>query len=314
MKTLIVGVGAFGFAVLKHLSQNHREKHFYASEINSEILQNLQQKRQSPYFFSWVTLWENISFLDGKSVDYHEYDLLIVAIPAQFVGWFFENIKASLKPWVTILNLAKGINNTTLESISEVIASKLQDFDYHYAVLSGGMIAQELVDEKMLGATIACQNLEVAQKLQKTFESEKLKIEITHNVKNTELISSIKNIIALFAGYLEGKGNGNSTFWFYVCELYKELPELFLMLGWEKHLDFTSFAFTWDMVATCFWFSRNRYFGQLVWGGKTSQEAYEILKLENKHAEWYETLKGIWEKILANKNLKYFGEIVRIFQ
>ncbi len=314
MKTLIVWVGAFGFAVLKHLSQNHPKIHFYASEIDALTLQTLQEKRQSPYFFEWETLWENISFLDGRNVDYSEYDLLIVAIPAQFVGGFFENIKNSLKSWVTILNLAKGINNITLESISEVIASKLQDFSYHYAVLSGWMIAQELVDEKMLGATIACKNSEIAQNLQKLFVWEKLKIEISQNVKNTELIGSIKNIIALFAGYLEGKGNGNSTFWFYLCELYKELPELFEMLGGEKNLDFTSFAFTGDMIATCFGASRNRYFGQLVWSWKTSLEAYEILKSEKKHAEWYETLKGIWDKILKNKKLKYFGEIVRIFR
>jgi glycerol-3-phosphate dehydrogenase (NAD(P)+) len=84
-----------------------------------------------------------------------------------------------------------------------VIASKLQDFSYYYAVLSGGMIAQELVDEKMLGATIACKNLEIAEKLQELFASEKLAIEISQNVKNTELIGSLKNIIALFAGYLE---------------------------------------------------------------------------------------------------------------
>lgn len=313
MKTLIVWVGAFGFAVLKHLSQNHPNTHFYASEINQDALIHLQTKRQSLYFFEWVTLWENITFLDGKDVNYGEYDLLIVAIPAQFVGWFFENIKNSLKPWVTILNLAKGINNTTLESISEVIASKLQDFDYHYAVLSGWMIAQELVDEKMLGATIACKNLEIASKLQNIFASDTLKIEISQNVKNTELIGSLKNIIALFAGYLEGKWNGNSTFGFYLCELYKELPELFEMLGWGKNLEYTSFAFTWDMVATCFGASRNRYFGQLVGKGKTPLEAYEILKSEKKHAEWYETLKWVWEKILANKNLKYFWEIVRIF-
>ena len=313
MKTLIIWVGAFGFAVLKHLSQNHREIHFFASEINFEILTSLQQKRQSPYFFEWVTLWENITFLDGKNVDYSEYDLLIVAIPAQFVGWFFENIKSSLKSWVTILNLAKGINNTTLESISEVIVSTLQEFPYHYAVLSGWMIAQELVDEKMLGATIACKNLEIAEKLQNIFASDTLKIEISQNVKNTELIGSVKNIIALFAWYLEWKWNGNSTFGFYLCELYKELPELFEILGWEKNLDFESFAFTWDMVATCFWFSRNRYFGQLVGKWHTPLQAYEILKSEKKHAEWYETLKWVWEKILANKNLKYFWEIVKIF-
>jgi hypothetical protein len=38
-----------------------------------------------------------------------------------------------------------------------------------------------------------------------------------------------------------------------------------------------------------------------------------MLKSEKKHAEWYETLKWVWEKILANKNLKYFWEIVKIF-
>ena len=69
----------------------------------------------------------------------------------------------------------------------------------------------------------------------------------------------------------------------------------------------------WDIIATCFWNSRNRYFWNLVWTWKTSFESYEILKSEKKHAEWFETLKWLKEIILKDKRLKEYKNIVKIF-
>ena len=136
MKTLVIWIWAFWFAVLNHLSKNNKDKEFYWYEKDSFVLENLKTKRENPYFFSWIKLWENVFFLDNLE-KLSEFDLIIVAIPAQFVWSFIDEIKLNLKPWVTILNLSKWIDNKTLKTISDILKEKLWDFSYSYAILSG---------------------------------------------------------------------------------------------------------------------------------------------------------------------------------
>ena len=103
-------------------------------------------------------------------------DLIISVIPCQFASMAIEGIKNYLKPWVTILNIAKGINNKTLETIWESLKRVLDWKNYNYADLSWWMIASELVEWKQLWADIAIENKEIWTKLKSLFESEKLEI------------------------------------------------------------------------------------------------------------------------------------------
>ena len=103
-----------------------------------------------------------------------------------------------------ILNLAKGIDNRSLETISEKLVSLLLPLPYTYAYISGGMIAQELIDGNMLGADIVTENREVGTYLKQLFQSESLAIQLKiENPKNTELYAALKNIVALILGYYE---------------------------------------------------------------------------------------------------------------
>lgn len=312
MKTIIIWVGAFWFAILNHLSKNHPETSFFAYEKDAFVLQHLKETRESPYFFSGVKLRENITFLDTLERLW-EFDLIIIAIPAQFVGNFVASIQGSLKTWVTFLNLSKGINNQTLQTPGDILAENLWNFPYHYAILSGGMIASELVEEKILWAQIGCKNTEISQKLQQLFESRALKISLSQDTKNIELFGSLKNIFALYMWYLEWKWLGMSSIGYYFCELYRELPFLLKALWWDENIDFSDFSLGGDLIATCFGNSRNRYFGNLVGTGKTALEAQKILKNEKKHAEGYYTLLGIQEIILKDETIKEFRKIVEIF-
>lgn len=311
MKTLVIWIWAFWFAVLNHLSKNNKDKEFFWFEKNQEVLKNLQKTRENPYFFSWVKLGENVVFLDNLEKLW-DFDLVIIAIPAQFVWSFVDEIKLNLKPWVTILNLSKWIDNKTLKTTSGILKEKLWNFNYNYAILSGWMIAWELVEGKILWATIWTENIEIWMKLKEIFEWENLKINLDKNYINIELFWSIKNIFALYMWYLEWKWFGMSSIWYYFCELYRELPELLKILSWEKNIDFSDFALGGDLIATCFWNSRNRYFWKLVWAWKTSLEAEEILKQEKKHAEWYYTLLWIKEIILKS-DLENFKKIINLF-
>lgn len=312
MKTIIIWVWAFGFAILNHLSKNNPNTNFFAYEKDELVLKNLKTTRENPYFFSGVKLKENVIFLDNLET-LSEFDLVIIAIPAQFIWKFVKDIKNNLNPWVTFLNLSKWINNETLQTPWDILQNELWEFSYQYAILSWGMIAGELVEEKILGAQIWCENIELSKKLQSIFQNDSLKISLSKNIKNIELFWSLKNIFALYMGFLEWTWYGMSSIWYYFCELYKELPFLLQDMWGDENIDFSDFSLGWDLIATCFWNSRNRYFWNLVWKWKNSQEAESILKQEKKHAEWYYTLLWIQDVILKNEKLVEFGKIVKIF-
>jgi len=306
-KILILWLGAFGFAVAKHLGENNPETTIFASEINDEIYNSIVETRKHPYFFDGVTLPENIQLVSNVQNFLLEVDIIISIIPCQFVGWAFSDMKDSLKDWVTILNLSKWIDNQNLQCVSEKLSEELWNYNYTYAYLAGGMIAEELVGRSTLWADIVCEDFDIWSWLQALFLSENLDINLKIcNTKNTELYAALKNIIALILGYHEWAWAWASSRWYYISKLLEEMKRLIIMLWWNNQIDFADYALSGDLIATCFWNSRNRLLWNMLWEWKTIWEALSELKAQNKIAEWYETLKWVY-KITQGK--AWFEEI-----
>jgi len=304
MKVLTLWLWAFGFAINKVLWENNPDQTFYWFELNKEIVDSLKTTRKHPFFFEGYKLPENIEVLDSYDDIIWDIDLLIIAIPAQFISMSIDWFKNKLKPGVTIMNLAKWIDVKTNRPISAVLKEWLEWVDYNYAVLSGWMIAQEVVEAKALWADIwisplltSPQGRGIAQKLKKLLENKNLKIKFHNDYLNIELYWSLKNIMAIMVWYYEAKGDWMSTVWFHLVNFYDEMKDLIAEYGWNRNIDFSYYSLGWDIIATCFWGSRNRYFWQLLWQGKSIAEVLEQLKVENKHAEGYETLKAVYDMI-----------------
>lgn len=294
--TLILWLWAFWFAVAKHLGENHPEMVFHASEINPEIFTSISETRKHPYFFEWVELPENVILVSDTNAFLPEVDIIISIIPCQFIWGAFTGMKEYLKPHVTILNLSKWIDNISLQSVSEKLIEVLWDIDYNYAYLAGGMIAEELVYRNTLGADIVCDDFDIWSELQSLFLSEDLDINLKiWDIKNTELYAALKNIIALILWYHEWRWEGASSRGYYFSKLLSEVKTLIEVLWWNSHIDFTDYALSGDLVATCFGASRNRHLWNMLGEWKSISEALEELKTENKIAEWYETLKWIYK-------------------
>ncbi len=301
-KILILGLGAFGFAIARHLGKNNHEQIFHASEVNTEIFDVIQKDRKHPYFFDGATLPDNIKLCSDIDSLLPEVDIIISVIPCQFLGEAFADMKDRLKDWVTILNLSKWINNNTLQTSSEKLEEVLKWVNYTYAYLAWGMIAQEVVDGKTLGADIVTPDKDVGEDLRNLFASESLDIHlIIGNPKNTELYAALKNIIALILGYYEGQWNGASTLGYYLTQLLEEVSCIIEKLWGNPDLNFTDYALGWDIIATCFWGSRNKLLGNMLWEWKDIQIALQELAEQKKIAEWYETLKWVY-KITKGKS------------
>lgn len=312
MKTLVVWLGAFWFAISNHLAHLHPEKIFFSYEKDEAIIRSVSTTRMHPYFFPGVRLPENVHCVDDILSILKEVNIIIIIIPIPFVAGFIDSIAWYIQPGTVFVNCSKGIDNMDLFTVSDILSSKLAHIPYSYATLSGGMIASELVSGAPLGTSIGISDMKDESTLRTLFESDRLSVSITPEYKNIELFGAIKNVFALYVGYMEGKWFGMSTIGLVVTSLYKELPGLLFLLGWTERIDFSDFALWGDLIATCFGNSRNRYFGRLVWEGKTSIEAFGQLKSEKKHAEGYETLRGISDLIKEN-NFVEFQKVVEVF-
>ena len=205
MKTLVLGIGAFGFAILKHLWENNPEHTFYAYEKSETVFSHIKKNNTHPYFFDGVQLGQNITYVNIDDVLW-DINLCIIALPTQRIISSFEHLKSKLKPGVTILNLSKWINSQTLQTTGEWLSEILGDFEYNYWVLSGGMIASELVEWNILGADIVIENYGIWKQLEDLFASDNLDINLLEwSTKNTELYSSLKNIFAIIIGYYQSQ-------------------------------------------------------------------------------------------------------------
>ncbi|MDD2870880.1 MAG: hypothetical protein PHS49_02720 [Candidatus Gracilibacteria bacterium] len=313
MKILTLGLGAFGFAMNKLLGENSPNHSFYAFELNKEIVDSIQNTREHPYFFAGYKLPENINLVKNYDDLLSEIDLIIIAIPVQFISSSLNSIKDKLKPGVTILNLAKGIDIKSNKLISELVDEIMVGKQYNYSVLSGGMIAAEVIEGKTLGADLGIKNVEIGNKIKSFLENDYLKIKVQTNILNIELYGSLKNIMAIMVGYYEGKGEGKSSIGYRLLQFYDEMKEIIKLYGGSDDLDFSYYSLGGDIVATCFGNSRNHYLGQLLGSGKKIGLALEILKSENKHAEGYETLKAVYEKVKNSEgfeHIKFFYGIM----
>jgi len=294
--TLILWLGAFGFATAKHLGENNPDTRFYASEVNAEIFQSLKNTRSHPFFFPWAKLPENVQLVWVIEDILHEIDLIISVIPCQFTTQAFAAIKDKLAPWAIILNLSKWIDNGTLKTTSENLAQELSWLDYTYAYLAGGMIAQELVGNKPLWADIVSENQDVLPALQELFQSDTLTINSVHaSTKNTELYAALKNVIALIIGYYQGQWLWESSQWYYMTQLLKETQWVIKLLWGNTEMDFFQNALTGDLIATCYGGSRNRQLWNTLWKWSSIVDALQQLQEQNKIAEWYKTLQWVYE-------------------
>lgn len=302
MKTLIVWVWAFWFAILKHISEKHQDSTIYAYEKNDLVASYLKNFKKHPFFFEWIKLGKNIIFVDKIEDELHDVDLLILSIPCQSVLPFFQDIKKYLKPGITILNLAKWINNKTLHTVWDDLKITLKWISYNYACLSGWMIASDLVKWSIIWATVWAESETLWNTIKDYFETSIFKVNIyTWKLKNSELAGALKNVFAIFTWYHEWLGMWSSSLGYFFCEYYSEYKRLFTLLWWNNDIKFNRFSIWWDLIATCFWNSRNRYLGKLVGEWKNPTEVLEQMKAEKKIAEWYETLKWIYE-IIKNRD------------
>jgi glycerol-3-phosphate dehydrogenase (NAD(P)+) len=229
---------------------------------------------------------ENIKFLPGYKLPAHLMfepdderimngaDLILSAVPCQFVRQVWERLKDYVPEGVPIVSTAKGIENDTLLRPTQILADVLgQKSPELFAVLSGPTIADELARKLPATACAAAADEKLAKDVQHAFNCSWLRVYSNTDVVGVELAAACKNIIAIAAGVIDGIGAGDNAKAALLCRGLAEITRLGVACG-ARPQTFAGLTGLGDLVTTCISpKGRNRSFGERIGKGQTAEAA-----------------------------------------
>lgn len=234
-----------------------------------------------------------------------EKDVVVLAVPSPFTRSTARSMKPFVKEGQILVNVAKGIEESTLMTLSEQIEEEIPQANV--AVLSGPSHAEEVGRKLPTTVVVGAKKRETAEYLQSIFMSEVFRVYTSPDILGIELGGSLKNVIALAAGIADGLGYGDNTKAALITRGIAEISRLGVKMG-GKIESFTGLTGIGDLIVTCASVhSRNRKAGYLIGQGKTMQEAMDEVqmvvegvysaKAAKKLAEKYEVSMPIVEEV-----------------
>ena len=270
MKISIIGAGAFGTAMAATAARAGNEVLIWAHD--PEVAEGIRATGLNPNYLAGVRLGEGVRATSDIAEAATFSDTLFMVTPSHHYRQVLGGIaKHSTQP-LSIVSGTKGIENETLERMSEISAAVLGDQLHAFAVLSGPTFALECARADPSAAVIASKDLEFAQQLQQAMSSPTFRLYHSSDVVGVELAGSLKNVVAIAAGVIEGLGLGSNTNAALVTRGLHEITRLGVALG-GKLETFAGLAGMGDLVLTCTGaLSRNRTVGVQLGQGKKLED------------------------------------------
>ena len=269
-KISIIGTGTWGIALSILLHQNGHEVSAW-SAIQDEItyLRENRMHRSLP----GVKIPEEITWIDADDLRdaCMGKDLLVLAVPSIFTRETCRKMKPYIRDGQIIVNVAKGIEEQTLMTLTEQMEEEIPRADA--AVLSGPSHAEEVSRGIPTTCVAGARTMKTAELIQNYFMSPVFRVYTSPDVLGIELGGALKNVIALAAGVADGLGYGDNTKAALITRGIAEISRLGMAMGGRAET-FSGLSGIGDLIVTCAsMHSRNRRAGILIGQGKSMEEA-----------------------------------------
>lgn len=291
----ILGSGAYGIALASIAASNKNNVTIWAHR--EEERDNLDYNRVSSKLKNY-RIPDEINFTCSIERCINDKDLIVMAIPAYAFEETTIKIMPFLKKKTPILIATKGIQQETCLFLNDVFKKYCSN---KVAVISGPTFADDIVKGSPVGFSLATKHKSVELIVRKCFENSTTKFRRSRDIIGVEICASVKNVMAIASGILEGMGVTDSTRALFLTESLNDVKELIHALGGKKKT-ILSFAGFGDILMTCTSkTSRNFSFGFLIGSGASQKELDEYL--ETTTVEGMYTLKSI-HKLVRKKKVK----------
>lgn len=265
---VVIGSGTWGTALAILLHDNGHNVTIW-SAIESEV--NLINEHRSHKSLPGISIPENMKATTDLKSAMDKKDLLILSVPSVYVRETAHKMAAHLVKGQIVVNVAKGIEETSLLTLSQVVEEEL--VTGNVAVLSGPSHAEEVSRGLPTTCVVGAHDKQTAEYIQNTFMSSAFRVYTSPDILGIEIGASLKNVIALAAGIADGLGYGDNTKAALITRGIAEIARLGLAMG-GKMQTFSGLSGIGDLIVTCAsMHSRNRRAGILIGEGCSMEEA-----------------------------------------
>lgn len=287
LKVAVLGGGSWGTTVASLTARNSVVK-LWAR--NKKTVTEINEHNSNEKYLPGAKLHKSLKASNSIKDTVSDADVIVMGIPAQNMRGVLEEAKPHIRPWVPIINLAKGLEISTKMRMTEIIEEIMPG--HPAGVLTGPNLAKEIHHGKAAAAVIAMVDTTIAKELQKVFSSGLFRVYTNDDVIGCELGGALKNIIAIATGMGDGANAGDNTQAAIITRGLSELTRLGVAMG-GKSRTFAGLAGIGDLVVTCASTkSRNHYVGFQLGTGKDLEQIIEEM---NEVAEGVKTAKVVME-------------------
>ena len=268
-KISVLGAGGWGIAIGVLLNKNGHQVTMW-SAVEREV-NMLTQKRENEVSLPGIVIPDEIQITGDLNEAVEDKDILVLAVASSYIRSTAKRLNGLIKDGQIIVNVAKGIEEDTLMTMTDIIEEEVPNCDV--AVLSGPSHAEEVGRGLPTTCVVGAKTQKTAMFIQNIFASPVFRVYISPDILGIELGGALKNVIALAAGIADGLGYGDNTKAALITRGITEITRLGMAMGAEP-LTLYGLSGIGDLIVTCAsMHSRNRRAGILMGQGYTMEEA-----------------------------------------
>jgi len=268
MRIAVLGGGGWGTTLAGLLDSADHDVRLWVRR--SSLAREIAATRENAAYLPGVRLSDTVDIHADLSVAISNAELLVVAVPSHAVRKLGETLAPLLNDAPLLVSTSKGIEPTTLQTMSSVLADALPAaLTDNVSVLSGPSFAAEVARGLPTAVTVAAHNHAVAEKVQTTFSAPTFRVYTTTDVVGVEVGGAVKNVIALAVGVSDGLGYGYNARAALITRGMAEVVRLARRMGAQAQT-LSGLSGMGDLILTCTSdLSRNRNVGLRLGRGES---------------------------------------------
>lgn len=291
---LVLGGGAFGTALGFVLTQNFEKVIILVrSPENYKEINEGENKTYLPGQILPEGIRAALSWDEVERIKTGNIELVVSGLPMSAIESFChkneEHLKKLLSQGIPLVNLAKGIDHETLKLPDELFKSYFNDFKSQLMYLSGPSFAKEIIDRQITMVSLAGEDRDELLRTCEMLATDFFKAIPTTDVKGVLLGGSLKNVIAIAGGIMEGLGYNHNTRAALITRGIVEMLRFGSIFGARPETFYGPSGMGDLILTTTGELSRNKTFGLEIAKGR---KAEEIISHTKSVVEGYKTTKA----------------------
>lgn len=288
----VIGAGSWGTALAYHMASNNKPVDLWVYE--EDVADQIKKERENLTYLPGVKLPELINASNDLEEVVRGQNVILLVSPSHVMRTIIGSMSPFLAPGVVLCSAAKGVENETLMTMSQVLEDVLpNDLAVHRACLSGPSFAREVGQNMPTAVTVACPDRDASALLQTMISSSMMRVYTSQDLMGVEIGGALKNVFAIGAGISDGLGLGTNARAALITRGLAEMSRLGVKMG-ANPLTFMGLAGLGDLVLTCTGdLSRNRTVGLKIGQGKKLPDILSEMKMVAEGVKTTKSFHGL---------------------